>query len=211
MENNQISFIEINSLSNLVKLETLILSANHISALTDISTFCFTKNLKLLNLSVNQLEMIPSMLFDSLIKLETLDLSSNKIVLLQAFSFNNLVNLRNIYLEENDPNLEMKSNLTFTQFESVQNIYLSTSILNIQNNVRIILNLFEEKKKTLNKTVLKRAFFKSLFLISNYAQYDCNLALFFLRNNVHFNFKTETHIFDYFNECSLMTIKNSIR
>jgi hypothetical protein len=33
--------------------------------------------------------------------------------------------------------------------------------------------------------------------------------LFFIRKNVHFNFKTETEIFDYFNQCSLISIKNA--
>ena len=76
--------------------------------------------------------------------------------------------------------------------------------------MKVLLNLFEEKIKQIDKVTLKRRYFKSLFLIDlNYTKYDCNLTLFFIRRNVHFNFKTETHIFDYFSECSLLAIKNA--
>ena len=60
----------------------------------------------------------------------------------------------------------------------------------------------------IEKVVLGRRFFKSLFLISNYSKYDCEMTLFFIERNVHFNFKSETNIFDYFSECSLASIKN---
>ena len=92
---------------------------------------------------------------------------------------------------------------------SYQAKHLSKSSLS-PKNVKVILNLFEEKKTQINKTVLTRRYFKSLFLIdSNYTQYDCNLTLFFIERNVHFNFKTETHIFDYFSECSFFSLKNA--
>ena len=57
---------------------------------------------------------------------------------------------------------------------------------------------------------MKRRYFKSLFLIdSDYTQYDCNLTLFFIERNIHFNFKTETHIYDYFTECFFFSLKNA--
>ena len=211
LENNSISFIEINSFYNLVKLETLILSSNKLTSFNeDISIFKCMTNLKFLYLSSNQLNTIPSKLFDSLFKLETLDISLNKINFISKFSFNLLQNLRNLYLNGNDPSLRFESNQTFIRCDSLQNIFLSKAILvSNENNLKVILNLFEEKKKQIDKTVLQRRYFKSLFLIdSNYTDYDCNLTLFFIERNIHFNFKTETHIFDYFGACSMLSIKN---
>jgi Leucine-rich repeat (LRR) protein len=209
LENNSISSIELHSFSNLIKLETLILSLNILTYFNDTFIFSPLSSLKFLNLSSNQIEIIQSNLFDSLLKLETLDLSLNRIRFIHSFAFNDLLNLKNLHLEENDKNLLIESNTSFSHLDSIQNIYLSKSILN-DENVKVFLNLFVQKTKTqLNKKVLGISFYKSLFLSSKYTKYDCNLTLFFIRKNVHFNFKTETEIFDYFNECSLLTIKNS--
>ena len=101
--------------------------------------------------------------------------------------------------------------------DSIQNIFISKSILNNnkeEENVHKFLSLFEEKTKRqlIKRNVLGISFLKSLFLTSKYdsqSKYDCNLTLFFIRKNVHFNFKTETEIFDYFNQCSLISIKNT--
>ena len=56
-----------------------------------------------------------------------------------------------------------------------------------------------------------------MFIISNYfiiiyndwfKRVWFNWTLYFIRKNVHFNFKTETHIHDYFSQCSNLAIKN---
>ena len=170
-------------------------------------------NLNNLYFSSNQIQIIPSKLFNSLSKLETLDLSFNKINFISSYSFNLLESLRNLHLNDNDPKLRFESNETFIECYSIQNIYLSKSILvsnEDDNNIKVILNLFEEKKKQTDPVTLKRRYFKSLFLIdSNYTQYDCNLTLFFIERNIHFNFKTETHIYDYFTECFFFSLKNA--
>ena len=208
LENNSISLCEGNSFSNLIKLETLILSLNRLHSLTDISLFAHLTNLKLLNLSSNLLELVPAHLFSNLLKLETLDLSSNRIRFVATYALHKLSNLRNLHLNDNDPGLEFESNDTFVSCDAIQNIYVSSSLFRAESNVRIVLNLFEERKKMIEKVVLGRRFFKSLFLISNYSKYDCEMTLFFIERNVHFNFKSETNIFDYFSECSLASIKN---
>ncbi len=207
LENNSISTIELHSFSDLIKLETLILSLNNLTNFNETFIFSPLSSLKFLNLSSNQIEIIQSNLFDSLFKLETLDLSWNRIRFIHSFAFNDLLSLRNLYLEENDQNLIIQSNTSFSRLDSIQNIFLSKSILN-DENVKIFLSLFLQKTKSqTNKNVLGISFYKSLFLISKYTKYDCNLTLYFISKNVHFNFKTETEIFDYFNECSLLTIK----
>ena len=209
LENNLISSIEANSFLNLVKLATLILSFNRLSLFADISLFSSLSNLQLLNISSNQLEIIPSYMFDHMFKLETLDLSLNKIHFICSFSFNDLTNLRNMHLNDNAPNIQIQSNETFTRCDSIQNIYVSHWFFHPHDNVNGVLNIFEENKKQTNKSVLERRYYKSLFLITNYSAYDCNLTLFFIQQNVHLNFKTETDIYDYFNECSHIVIKNA--
>jgi len=207
LENNSIYTIELHSFSDLIKLETLILSLNNLTYFNDTFIFSPLSSLKFLNLSSNQIEIIQSNLFDSLFKLETLDLSWNRIRFIHSFAFNDLLSLRNLHLEENDQNLIIESNTSFSRLDSIQNIFLSKSVLN-DENVKIFLSLFLQKTKSqTNKNVLGISFYRSLFLSSKYIKYDCNLTLFFISRNVHFNFRTETEIFDYFNECSLLTIK----
>jgi hypothetical protein len=123
---------------------------------------------------------------------------------------NTLLNLRNLHLNENDESLLIESNSSFYHLDSIQNIYLSKSILiNKDTNIKVFLNLFAQKQKQVNKSVLGISFYKSLFLITEYySRYDCNLTLFFIRRNIHFNFRTESNIFDYFDQCSLLVIKN---
>jgi hypothetical protein len=211
LENNSIALIEFHSFSDLIKLETLILSLNRLTYFNDTFIFSLLSNLKFLNLSSNQIEIIQSNLFDSLFKLETLDLSFNRIKFIQSFALNSILNLRNLHLNENDESLLIESNSSFSHLDSIQNIYLSKSVLfNKNNNFKIFFNLFAQKQKQVNKSVLGISFYKSLFLISEfYSQYDCNSTLFFIRRNIHFNFRTESNIFDYFDQCSLLVIKNS--
>ncbi len=202
--------IEGNSFLSLTKLEFLLLSSNSIATL-HADTFSFMSNLKLLNLSSNLIEIVQPFLFSNLLKLERLDLSSNRINSMSSFSFNRLINLKNLHVNDQngDFNLTFESNETFSKCESIQTIYLSKVACQLNQNV--LVSLFEMKKSFINKTVLNRRYFKSLFLISNYdeiSHYDCNLTLYFIRNNIHFNFKTETHIYDYFSQCSNLAIKN---
>ena len=188
----------------------MILSLNKLTYFNDTFIFFSLSSLKHLNLSSNQIEIIQSNLFDSLFKLETLDLSLNRIRFIQSFALNSLLNLRNLHLNENDDRLLIETNSSFSHLDSIQNIYLSKSILfNKDNNFKIFFNLFAQKQKQVNKSVLGISFYKSLFLISeHYSQYDCNFTLFFIRRNIHFNFRTESNIFDYFDQCSLLVIKN---
>jgi len=206
LDNNQIDFIEKNSFSKLIKLEKLILSRNSLKKIDSIYLFDGLQSLKFLNLSSNSIEFVSSYLFNQLQKLETLDLSFNRIQVLESYSFHKLINLKNLHLNDNAKDIQIR-NKSFIQLDLIQNIHISKSILNEQT-IEIILDLFKYKNSLETKIVLSRHLYKSLFLLSNYTQYDCDLTLFFIRNNVHYNFKTETEIFDNFNECSQMGIKN---
>jgi len=213
LENNRISFIETNSFSNLINLKTLILSRNQI-VFKNKTNYLFDNlsNLKLLNLSYNKIEFISAYFFFQLYKLETLDLSLNRIYQIENYSFYKLSNLKSLYLNENSADILIEKE-AFVESESIQNIFISKNALVNEKNgeVRqIFVDLFELKNSRFSKKSLNRSYFKSLFLTSSYLNetYDCNLTLLFIEKNVHFNFKTEKEIFDYFNECSHLTLKN---
>ena len=66
LENNFISFIELHSFSDLIKLETLILSLNKLTNFNHTFIFSSLSSLKQLNLSSNQIETITSNSFANL-------------------------------------------------------------------------------------------------------------------------------------------------
>ena len=211
LNHNQISFIEPNAFFNLVKLETLLLSNNMLTLLNEDSVSFLSNliNLKELNLSSNSIRVIRRFFLSQLVKLETVDFSFNNIHSLESFSFNKLSALRNLHLNDNDPKLHLDS-LAFQQLEAIQSVYIAKSLFytEAENINSIFLNLFKFKNSKFSKSVLSRAYFKSLFLITSYDSYECELTLLFMRQNIHFNFKTETNIFDYFSECSKKSIKD---
>ena len=101
---------------------------------------------------------------------------------------------------------------SFFQLGSLQNIYISKSILNNETN-----SVFNALFKELNGNSAfrnKRFYFKSLSLTSlilgnsSLFEYDCDLTLYYIRRNIHFNLKTEGHIFQYFAHCSQLALKN---
>jgi Leucine-rich repeat (LRR) protein len=210
LENNRITLIETNSFSNLINLKTLILSRNQIVFCNETNNLFDTlSNLQLLNLSSNKIEFLSAYLFYQLYKLETLDLSLNRIKQLETESFFKLYNLKSLYLNENSPQRLIEKD-AFYKLESIQNVFISKTILTDLVK-EIFIKLFTVKNSRILKKSLNRSYFKSLFLSSAYTPklYDCNLTLCFILRNVHFNFKTEQEIFDYYNECSSLVIKNS--
>ena len=201
LENNCIDFIEAHAFYHLSRLETLVLSRNKLSLFANDSAMIFSKlnNLKHLNLSCNVLDIITSRLFDNLLKLETLDLSKNMIRILEDFAFNKLNSLRNLHLNDNGDKLHI-GNQSFTELASIQDIQISKSILT-RGVKSIFVDLFTQMNRNASRHN-QRVYFRSLSLIAAYSRYDCALALDFMENMVHFNFKTEREIHDYFAECS---------
>ena len=141
LDSNNISLIEENSFFNLESLETLILSnnklnlANYTQALFDSLT-----SIKLLDLSSNLIEFILKKTFSELLKLEVLDLSNNKIYLIKEGSFNGLINLRDLYINKNEPDLKIE-NSSFIQFEAIKTIFLDKSVLNFSFHKRIFIEM----------------------------------------------------------------------
>ena len=99
---------------------------------------------------------------------------------------------------------------TLFRIISIQNIYISKSVLLSASSKSILINLATYKNRISVRKVQNTNYFKSLFLMtpfeSNGVEYDCNLTLYFIRFNMHLNFKTESDISNYFSECNLKLI-----
>jgi Leucine-rich repeat (LRR) protein len=203
LDSNQIELIEMDSFNSLINLETLILSNNKINSLKE-SIFKPLNGIKFINLSSNQVQIIESGLFTRLEKLEVIDLSRNQIYLVQESSFFNLDNLQTLHLNENSPNMTI-DNRGFHELNSIESIHLSKSIINSQTSL-IFIDLLKQKNKNQNTKILNVNYLKSLNLIS-YNEIDCNLTLYFIRENVHFNLRTEYDWYRYVSNCEDDEIK----
>ena len=207
LENNQINSIENESFAYLANLDTLILSRNRLSDFNDSSAiFASLGSLKSLNLSFNSIEVISSYLFSNLLKLESLDLSYNKIYLFEDYSMNKLNSLRYLHLHENAKRIEIRDT-SFVALDAIQNVYVSKSILSNETR-RIFVDLFQNVNRNA-ETRNKRLYFKSLSLVSpgEVSTTDCDLTLYFIRRNIHFNLKTDQEMDQFLMECSHFILK----
>jgi hypothetical protein len=161
-------------------------------------------SVKSINVSSNLIEKVDSNLLNNLKKLEVIDLSRNKIYEMHEYSFYKLNSLKSLYIYENSPNMTIE-NGTFYELNSIESIYLSKTIINSQTS-SIFINLFKQKNKNLNTKILNVTYLKSLNLIS-FDETDCNLTLYFIRENVHFNLRTEIDWFQYVSDCEDDEIK----
>ena len=207
LENNFISSIENNSFDSLTNLETLSLALNNITNLNQDGIFKNLLNLNELNLSRNSIEILNKNLFQNLNKLLIIDLSFNKIELIRNYSFDSLFNLKSLYLNDNSDELKIASVLSLNNLQSLENIYISVSILLMSDKNKCIFRQFAEKKNLKSiRTVLKRGYFNSINLISIKSNtslaYDCNLTLSFIKYNIHYNLKSDLDLFFYMsNNC----------
>ena len=205
LDSNYIGSIEDDSFFNLKSLETLILSNNKLN-LTNSSQALFNSltNIKILNLGANLIEIIRMNSFQDLLKLEVLDLSNNKIYAIEKDSFNGLLNLRDLYLNGNEPHLKIE-NSSFIQLEDIKTIFIDEFILNNSLHKSTFIDLVKNKNILHNKTILKWNFFQALNLITlNESYYDCGLVIELLRFNIQYNLKTESDFGEYLENCQSM-------
>ena len=149
-------------------------------------------------MSSNSIEVAERNLFSYLKKLEVVDLSRNKIYAIQENSFYKLNNLKFLYIFENSPNMTI-NNRSFYELNSIESIHLSKSILNGYTNL-IFIDLLKQKNKNKDRKKINIIYLKSLNLIS-YNEIDCNLTWYFIRENVHFNLRTENDWYQYISNC----------
>ena len=209
LQSNNIHFIDDNSFFNLKSLETLILSDNKINIGNNTQDlFNSLTNIKLLNLSLNFIEFIRVNTFSNLLKLEVLDLSHNKIHTIKQTSLNGLVNLRDLYINGNEPDLKIE-NSSFIQFESIKTIFLDKSVLNDSNHKSIFIDMVKHKNSINNKTIFKWIYYSAFNLITlNESFYDCALVFELIRFNIQLNLKTESDFNEYLESCQSRKIKS---
>ena len=190
LDNNLISLIEPNSFALLRFVNRIDLSRNFIQIL-DENIFEDTYNLVYLNLSKNLIETMPLGLFSNLNKLETLDLSFNliKFVQINLLLSNGL--LKNLYLNDNF-NILLPSSV-FSGLKSIKNIYISPNFFSINNgaNLDSILLPVRFVKSGFNHVYMDSIYL--IFLPQNfvYTFEFCELSLFLIGYELHFNLRTD--------------------
>ena len=134
-------------------------------------------------------------------KLEVLDLSNNKIHSIREGSFRGFINLRDFYINGNEPGLKIE-NSSFNQFEAIKTILIDKSILNNPCHKSIFIDMVKNKNSIHNKTILKWSYFQALNLITlNKTFYDCGLVFELIRFNIQYNLKTESDFKEYLAFC----------
>ena len=208
LDSNNISIIDDNSFFNLKSLESLILSriklnlANNTQVLFNLLT-----NIKLLNLSFNLIEFIQVNTFSNLFKLEVLDLSNNKINSIKEGSFKGLINLKDLYINGNEPDIKIQ-NTSFSQFEAINTIFIDRSTLNNSDHKSIFIDMVKNKNVNHNKTILKWIYYPSFNLITlNESFYECGLVFELIRFNIQYNLRTESDFSEYLTNCQSSKMK----
>ena len=162
---NNLTFFPVNNLSHLVnlehlilsynslktvpedlskffpKLETLLLTGNHIS---DLTTLNGLQNIKTLDLDKNVLTKIPNNTFSNFDNLDKLSIQTNKITSLGEDSLNGLSKLKSLYLNGNG--IEFVHAQAFEDFKKLEVFHLQSNKLK-----QLSLQTFgkQEKLKTL--------------------------------------------------------------
>ncbi|XP_009955028.1 PREDICTED: nyctalopin-like [Leptosomus discolor] len=160
LEGNHIEAIGRDSLKDLETLYDLNLRKNRIWI---IQNGAFTKLLRLgmLNLGHNFIADLPNQLFNGLIQLKTMHLEANRITAVDC-TFRHLLNLRNLYLNNNQ--ISLISDSAFSYLNKLHFLHLS------KNNLSSLpIRLFAELPKL-----------KYVFLSHNPWKCDCKM-LWFLR------------------------------
>ena len=139
-----------------------------------------------------------------------LDLSNNKISLIKDNSFNGLINLREVYINGNKPDLKIE-NSSFIRFDSIKTFFIDKSILNESFHKRIFIDMVKNKNSIHNKTILKWSYFQAFNLISlNDSFYDCGLVFELIKFNIQYNLKTEADFNEYLVNCQSRIMKIKI-
>jgi len=166
---NQISSIETNTFRDLVNLNELWLNGNQITSINNL--FQGLVNLKWLDLSKNKLETIDQNAFTDLTSLFTLNLSKNKIVSINIELFKNLIDLSDLWLQDNQITKLVNSEF-FKDLINLKWLDLSLNPLDEQEKTKLKINLTnldvlnlenatEKRKRDRLKEILKYDLFSN--------------------------------------------------
>ena len=127
-------------------------------------------------------------------------MSNNKVILIKENSFNGLINLRDLYLNENEQNMKIE-NSSFDKFETIKTIFIDRSILNDSIHKMIFINMVKNKN-IIHKTIIEWSYYSAFNLITlNESFYDCELVFELIRFNIQYNLKTESDYNSYLSNC----------
>lgn len=171
---------------NNTKLSKLSLSHNFLTRLTDQNAFALNKELKLLDLSYNNLTLLSLRLFSSNTNLVVLSMKKNRLAQIPDKQFENLVKLQ--VLDISDNILSKLTQLVFSKMTKLHTLFLSGNLIKVlhpstfQHNVLLqelalsrnllesfpielivkqsklmTLNLAQNKLKSINKDLLSKA------------------------------------------------------
>ncbi|XP_065226825.1 carboxypeptidase N subunit 2-like [Planococcus citri] len=147
--------------ADLDRLETLLLNKNNIQRLPT-KLFEPLKNLKILNLSENQLTVLSGKIFQNLLSLQVLNLNENKLKTLPTLIFSPLTQLKDLKLANN--NLTVLKTGVFRKLKNLIMLNLSGNKLN--NLMKSVFSPLTELKylelANNNMTVLKDGIFDNL-------------------------------------------------
>ena len=208
---NQIKSIENKTFQHLRKLENLSMSYNHLTRINRID-FYYQYQLKFLNLSQNRIIFIEFDAFENLNNLLILDLSSNNLTLIENGQFKGLVYLTSLYLNNNNKYLKRLKIHSFDFLLNIRNIHLDELVV-IENEC--ILISFKNEFKAERNIENKYSFYRSLNLISPLFAFDKNQTFFcdfifrLLQFKIHFNLKSDYDNELFYEKCKIFLIKKS--
>jgi Leucine-rich repeat (LRR) protein len=200
LENNWIGEVQVDDeglFSTLTKLEILKLSQNRLdnSNLAKVK-FANCINLKHLNLSYNRLKSVDNNLFSALKKLETIDLSYNGLIEIEAYSFESMLALKSLYLNDD---VSMRGGASVVRLSdrfahecgALKFVFVS-SIEFVEANVGALIGSL--KAVEAHKIVNGAVYYSSInIIVDNFDYYgrderwSCKLTIFMLKAKIHVN------------------------
>jgi leucine-rich repeat protein SHOC2 len=182
-----------NDVYQIKNLDVLYLFHNNID---DISKLHELSNLKILDLSFNKIESIPSHLFENLTKLEYLNLSNNKISLLPE-NIENCKYLTNLTLNNNEI-IQLPKTIGFLKKLNYLDLY-NNNLCTLPNSYCLLnLNYWDFKKNEIDNQNIRHIIhtlkcniknnFKKTYYIMKYGNF---LERFYIKNVKNKNLKTD--------------------
>lgn len=196
LENNRIGEVHVDDeglFSTLTKLEILKLSQNRLDN-TNLAKVKFANciNLKHLNLSYNHLKIVDNNLFSALKKLEIIDLSYNGLIVIEAYSFESMLALKSLYLNDDVSMGVVRLSDRFAhECDALKFVFVS-SIEFVETNVEALIGSL--KAVEAHKIVNGAVYYSSInIIVDNFDYYgrderwSCKLTIFMLKAKIHVN------------------------
>jgi Leucine-rich repeat (LRR) protein len=207
---NRILSIENNAFQHLKKLENFSISYNYLTRIHKIDFF-YQYQLKFLNLSHNRIHFIEFDSFENLNNLLSLDLSFNNLTSIENKQFKGLDRLASLFLNNNQDMIRLNSQ-SFDYLLNIRNIHLDELVV-LENECMLV--QFKNEFKAERNVNTRYSFYRSLNLISPKFTFDknqsllCDFTFELLQFRIHFNLKSDNDNEFFYEKCKLFIIKKS--